>query len=83
MIGNKADFAMVWDGYGEYVQAVREAAPGSLNLRNSDRYLWGKSVAEQLQLDIRVNFARAVRSTLQAPTRPDTSSLDRPADKRG
>lgn len=61
-LGSRTDFGGIWRGYAEYLDAVRRAAPEGLILRDKDRYLWGKSVAEQLQADIKVNFRRRAPS---------------------
>ena len=42
----------IWDGYQRFLQAIRDAAPAKLSLRDKDRYLWGKAVADQLTHDI-------------------------------
>lgn len=55
-LANVTDFAVTWARYREYLAAVTTAAPANLNLRDHDRYLWGKSVAEQLRKDISRNF---------------------------
>ncbi len=55
-LGNKTDFQAIWSGYHEYLEAVRCAVPSGLSLRDADRFLWGKSVAEQLNNDLRENF---------------------------
>jgi len=53
---NLTDFEKIWDGYKEYKAKVSEIAPAELNLREKDRYLYGKSNALQLNEDIRLLF---------------------------
>lgn len=45
-----------WSGYQDYRDAVAAAAPPALSLRDKDRWLWGKSFAEQLESNIAANF---------------------------
>lgn len=54
----KTKFADQWSQYSEYVEAVRKAVPGRLSLRDKDRYLWGKSFADQLDRDIKDGFSK-------------------------
>lgn len=42
----------VWEEYTKYRNAVREAVTEVNSLRDKDRYLWGKSAAEQLKKNI-------------------------------
>jgi hypothetical protein len=53
----------VWPGYCRYRDAVDRAVPGSLPLRDKDRFLWSRSRALQLVRDIASDFAPADRST--------------------
>ena len=55
-LGNKTDIETIWAGYREYLDAVQSASLSGLSLRDKDRYLWGKSVAEQLALDVERGF---------------------------
>jgi hypothetical protein len=55
-LGDKSDFEAVWEEYAEYLEAVRHAAPADLSLRDKDRYLWGQSVATQLDHDVEFGF---------------------------
>jgi hypothetical protein len=55
-INNLIDFEKIWTGYNEYKMKVSQLAPIELNLRDQDRYLWGKSTALQLEADIRQLF---------------------------
>lgn len=50
------NFDNIWSGYLSYKQAVINAAPEGLSLRDKDRYLWGKSFANQLENDIKIGF---------------------------
>ncbi len=51
-VGSNREFEAVWQGYSDYLDAIRLAAPSHLTLRDKDRYLWAKSVASQLERDI-------------------------------
>ena len=55
-LNNLTDFEKIWKGYKEYKAKVLEIEPAELNLRDKDRYLWGKSTALQLNEDIRLLF---------------------------
>ena len=46
---NKTSFAVVWDGYSRFLEAVSRSAPGEMTLRDKDRWLWGKSFYEDLE----------------------------------
>lgn len=54
----KTNFAILWERYSAYVIAVRNAVPECTTLRDKDRFLWGKSFANQLQTDIQLSFGR-------------------------
>jgi hypothetical protein len=49
---NTGRFETLWAGYSRYLQAVQESEPSHLSLRDKDRYLWGRSSANQLVADI-------------------------------
>jgi hypothetical protein len=49
----------VWPEYCRYREAVARAGPGSLLLRDKDRFLWGRSAARQLVRDIARGFSSA------------------------
>ncbi len=51
-LNNLTDFEKIWAGYNEYKAKVSQLAPAGLNLRDQDRYLWGQSIAKQLEIDI-------------------------------
>jgi hypothetical protein len=55
-LGNCIDFDKLWCGYLKFKTAIVEATPDELNLRDKDRYLWGKSFYEQLKKDIENEF---------------------------
>jgi len=55
-VGNRSAFESIWTGYQEYLVAVRLQSPAGITLRNCDRYLWGKSVAEQLASNLSREF---------------------------
>ena len=46
---NKIKFDKIWEGYEEFKEAVAAAVPEEVNLRDKDRYLWGKSFCEGLK----------------------------------
>lgn len=51
---DRKNFDKTWQEYEEYKRDVGKACPKELNLtlRDKDRYLWGKSFADQLKDDI-------------------------------
>lgn len=53
---NKTRFEDIWAGYEEFVKQVKSAVNEQPILRNKDRWLWGKSFAEQLEKDIKNKF---------------------------
>ena len=55
-LNNLTAFGAVWRGYQEFREAVVGAAPMELALRDKDRYLWGKSLYQQLETDIQQSF---------------------------
>jgi len=55
---HREPFEAKWKRYDEYLKEVQTAAPGGLSLRDKDRYLWAKSFAQQLEVDIRTGFPR-------------------------
>jgi hypothetical protein len=55
-LGNTANFDALWEGYLRFRQAVSQAAPARLSLRDKDRYLWAESFAEQLDANIKTCF---------------------------
>jgi hypothetical protein len=48
----------IWNGYQAYMQSIIECEPKELNLRDKDRYLWGKSFYKQLNEDINNSFEK-------------------------
>jgi hypothetical protein len=42
----------LWSDYQLFIAAVRAAVPGSLSLRDKDRYLWGRSFYKGVLDDI-------------------------------
>jgi len=54
----KTQFEALWAQYSEYLAAVRDAVPDLPILRDKDRYLWGKSFAQQLEKDIAAWFQK-------------------------
>jgi hypothetical protein len=57
-LSNRVNFESLWEGYVAFVDRVRNVGPDG-SLRDKDRWLWGKSVAEQLTRDIATSFAKA------------------------
>jgi hypothetical protein len=49
-------FDSLWRRYCNYLRRVREANLPSNDLRSRDRYLWGKSFAQDLRKDMRKGF---------------------------
>jgi hypothetical protein len=45
---NKTNFEKIWSGYLEYKSAVIKVVPNESDLRDKDRWLWGKSFWEDL-----------------------------------
>jgi hypothetical protein len=56
-LNNLSNFENLWRGYEEFKSQVEECTPKELSLRDKDRYLVGKSFAEQLKSDIAKGFA--------------------------
>lgn len=46
----------LWHEYQKFKQEVKKSTPSELNLRDKDRYLWGKSFYEQLKKNIENKF---------------------------
>ena len=53
---NRVNPDSMWEGYVAFREGVRSTAPAHLSLRDQDRYLWGRAVAEQLKGDIKNGF---------------------------
>jgi hypothetical protein len=70
-LGNKSG-KQLWLKYLQYCDAVRKAAPEHLSLRDSDRFLWGRSAARQLADDIASGFLKPGEPSLE---------LSRPLDQ--
>jgi hypothetical protein len=77
-LGNKSDFDAIWEGYGEYLAAVRAATPDGLSLRDKDRFLFGKSVAEQLASDLGRGFQRIDNTERFTDWSPETIRIEPP-----
>jgi len=54
----RTHFDALWSEYEEYVKAVRRAVKAKHNLRDKDRWLWGKSFCDQLQKQISAKFEK-------------------------
>jgi hypothetical protein len=59
----RSDFDQMWSEYESYVAAVKAAASTISDLRNKDRWLWGKSFSEQLKSDISTSFKSVLRES--------------------
>jgi hypothetical protein len=53
---NKSSFEKVWEGYEAFKKEVMIEATHESDLREKDRYLWGKSFHDQLRMDIENGF---------------------------
>lgn len=53
-LANRVSVKNTWNGYQDFVKAVKAAAPKGLNLRDCDRWLWAKDLAETLEDVIKV-----------------------------
>jgi hypothetical protein len=62
-LANKTNMSAVWQGYREFVIAVKDAVPGDLSLRDKDRVLWGLSFCDDLNADIESCFEKRERAT--------------------
>ena len=58
-LADRVNFESLWEGYTHFADRVQASGPASLSLRDKDRWLWGKSVAEQLARNIDARFAKA------------------------
>jgi hypothetical protein len=56
---DRTDFDVLWDEYQQYITEVRKQTPPDYELRDKDRWLWGRSLYDQLNKDIRENFRQA------------------------
>ncbi len=54
----RTDFNMLWSEYQDYIGAVRAKVAENYDLRDKDRWLWGKSFCEQLKDDISAQFQK-------------------------
>src|SRR5664279_5002737 len=45
-------WSQIWKGYLDFKRAVIESTPSDLSLRDKDRYLWGKSLAADIERDL-------------------------------
>ena len=80
-LGNITKFDKLWLRYLEFRKKVEESVPCDLNLRDKDRYLWGKSFYQQLTRDIARGFAgehpfepKQSETTLASPSCADPVS---------
>jgi hypothetical protein len=52
----RTDFEALWDEYRRFVAAVHEAVNRDYDLRDKDRWLWGKSFCQRLEADLSSQF---------------------------
>jgi hypothetical protein len=52
-------FNEIWSAFALYTAAVQANGPVGFSLRDKDRWLWGKTFAQQLKSDIANKFTRA------------------------
>jgi hypothetical protein len=57
-LSDKAANHKLWLRYCDYLGAVKKAVPSVTRLREKDMYLWGKSAANQLEIDIEDGFPK-------------------------
>lgn len=55
-INNSDNIEKLWAKYLEYIEEVKKIENSKFSLRDSDRFLWGKSFKEQLEKDISKNY---------------------------
>ena len=55
---NRKPFDALWSEYQGYVAAVHKACAENYDLRDKDRWLWGKSFCEQLNGDVSAQFKK-------------------------
>jgi len=55
---NQKPFDKLWESYEEYIKCVKSTVGENLSLRDKDRWLFGRSFAEQLEKDIENKFPR-------------------------
>ena len=58
-IGNRTNPTKIWEGYEEFREEVRKADSPHFSLRAKDRWLWAKTVVEQMECDIKNGFNRS------------------------
>ena len=56
----KTNIDSLWNDYESFVAAVNKATPSEYNLRDKDRWLWGKSFCQQLEEDLAGKFLKKV-----------------------
>ena len=54
----RTNFDALWAEYQAYVEAVRNVPTEKYDLRDKDRWLWGKSFCEQLKEDMSMQFKK-------------------------
>jgi len=62
----RTDFEALWSEYKGYIDAVQKRVTENYELRDKDRWLWGKSFSEQLQEDVIANFRGFTKSKKRA-----------------
>lgn len=57
-IDNISSTVRLWPKYEQYREAVKRAVPQYVTLRDKDQFLWGRSSARQLTVDIANGFQK-------------------------
>jgi hypothetical protein len=57
-LAHKTRFANIWQGYTQFMEAVRQAGPSRLTLRDKDRWLSARSVYHDLMTNVAHSFQR-------------------------
>jgi hypothetical protein len=60
---DRPDFDELWSEYQNYIEAVRDAVAEPYELRDKDKWLWGKSFYRQLGEDIETRFTKLLRES--------------------
>lgn len=57
-LAHKTNFENIWEGYTEFMQAVGQAGPSTLTLRDKDRWLSARSTYHDLMTQVARSFQR-------------------------
>jgi len=78
----RTDFEALWDEYRRFVAAVHEAVNRDYDLRDKDRWLWGKSFCQRLEADLASQLRNVREEDDKKPsplTSPDVGEAAPPA----